>query len=165
MGDLGRYFDLSEFTRSATARRHGIDNTPPPQTVVSLRALVERVLDPLREELGPVRITSGYRAPEVNRTIGGSTTSQHCSGEAADLTLVVEHDAQRVADLLYELRAPVDQVIWYAPEVGGHVHVSHRRDGHQRGQYLHCWRDVATGEKRYRTHRPSVPSQSSPVVA
>lgn len=163
MGDLGEYFNLSEFTRSSAASRHGLDNTPPPQAVVCLRALVARVLDPLRGEAGPVRITSGYRAPEVNRAIGGSSTSQHCAGEAADLVLVVDHDAESVADLLYAMQSPVDQCIWYEPEVGGHVHVSHRRDGRQRGQFLRCYRD-ADGRKRYAPHRPSQPCQSGPVA-
>lgn len=147
MGDLGRYFDLSEFTRSSAARRYQLENDPPPQVVVALRALVERVLDPLREEEGPIRITSGYRAPAVNIAIGGSRTSQHVKGEAADLKAVHDHDAERVACLIVALGLPFDQLIWYEPEVGGHVHVSHRRDGPNRGQVLRCYKEG--GKKRY----------------
>ena len=156
MGDLGRHFDLSEFTRSAAASRHGLDNTPPPEVVVNLRHLVRVVLDPLRLEEGPIRITSGYRAPAVNIAIGGSRRSQHCTGEAADLKAVADHDAERVAALIYELGLPVDQCIWYEPEVGGHVHVSHKRSGGNRGQFLRCF--VKDGEKRYATYKPSRPS-------
>ena len=72
---LGRYFTLSEFTRSTAAANMGHPNQPPPQVVTALRELVATVLDPLREEEGPVRITSGYRAPDVNRAVGGSSTS------------------------------------------------------------------------------------------
>jgi zinc D-Ala-D-Ala carboxypeptidase len=155
---LGKFFTLREFTRSATASAMGHPNDPPPECVVSLRKLVATVLDPLREEEGAVRITSGYRAPDVNRALGGSTTSQHCRGEAADFKLVFEHDAERVAAVIYELELPVDQCIWYEPEVGGHVHVSHSRNGHQRGQFLRCFK--ADGEKRYATFRTSRPSYS-----
>lgn len=151
---LGRYFTLREFTRSVAAASIGHSNEPPPQVIVALRALVEQVLDPLREEEGPVRVTSGYRAPDVNRSVGGSSTSQHVSGEAADIKLVDAHDAERVAALIYAMGLPVDQCIWYAPEVGGHVHVSHCRDGRNRRQFLRCYRE--DGEKRYATYRPPV---------
>jgi len=155
MGDLGRYFDVSEFTRSSAAAREGLDNTPTEEALQSLRLLVQTVLDPLREAEGPIRITSGYRSPAVNSAIGGSSSSQHMTGEAADIKLVVDHDAERVAALMYEMRLPVDQCIWYEPEVGGHVHVSHSSAGQQRGQYLRCWRDSSTGRKRYATYRPT----------
>lgn len=152
---LGRWFTLQEFTRSSAAARMEHPNTPPPEIVVALRHLVAEVLDPLRDELGAIRVTSGYRAPDVNRAIGGSSTSQHVRGEAADIVLVDRHDARQVADALRLLEVPVDQVIWYSPEVGGHVHVSHSRSGRNRRQFLHCYRDPATGEKRYRTYKPS----------
>jgi uncharacterized protein YcbK (DUF882 family) len=131
----------------------GHPNVPPPECVVNLRHLVQSVLDPLRAELGPIRVTSGYRSPDVNRAIGGSSTSQHVSGQAADIVLVHDHDARQVAEVLFLLDLEVDQVIWYAPEVGGHVHVSHARHGRNRRQFLHCFRE--NGEKRYRTYRPS----------
>ena len=65
----------------------GLDNTPGERERLALLALVEKVLDPLREALGePIRITSGYRSPELNRLVGGVPTSQHLKGEAADCT-------------------------------------------------------------------------------
>tara|TARA_R110002020_G_scaffold162290_2_gene347850 strand:- start:299 stop:787 length:489 start_codon:yes stop_codon:yes gene_type:complete len=155
VGDLGRYFDLSEFTRSSAAAREGLDNTPTPEALDALRGLVAMVLDPLREEEGPVRITSGYRAPAVNAAIGGSSTSQHMKGEAADLKLVNHHDAERVAALLAAMELPVDQCIWYEPEVGGHVHVSFAQDGQQRGQFLRCYKEGS--RKRYATYIQSTP--------
>ena len=149
---LGRYFSLSEFTRSTAAANMGHPNQPPPQVVTALRELVATVLDPLREEEGPVRITSGYRAPDVNRAVGGSSTSQHVSGEAADIKLVNDHDAERVAALIHAMELPVDQCIWYTADTGGHVHVSDRKDGRQRGQFLQCYRDG--GIKKYATYYP-----------
>lgn len=84
-----RYFTLSELTRSDTAAKIGERNTPDLAAVRCLTALVERVLDPLREAWGgPIKVTSGYRSPRVNKAVGGSSTSQHLRGQAADLVPV-----------------------------------------------------------------------------
>ena len=83
-----KHFTLDELTRSDAARAHHLDNTPGEAARVALELLVARVLDPLREWWeGPVRVTSGYRSPAVNRLVGGVASSQHCLGEAADLTV------------------------------------------------------------------------------
>jgi zinc D-Ala-D-Ala carboxypeptidase len=84
---LSKNFTLSEFTRSATASRKGIDNTPSAKDIVNLQHLVSKILQPMRNALGPIRITSGYRSPALNRAIGGSTKSQHCKGQAADIQI------------------------------------------------------------------------------
>ena len=83
---LSPHFKLNEFTKSRTARQHGIDNTPPPEAVENLRALCSHTLEPLREALGlPIIITSGYRNKALNERITHhSATSQHMSGCAAD---------------------------------------------------------------------------------
>ena len=83
---LSPHFKLNEFTKSRTARQHGIDNTPPPEAVENLRALCIHTLEPLREALGlPIIITSGYRNKALNERITHhSATSQHMSGCAAD---------------------------------------------------------------------------------
>jgi uncharacterized protein YcbK (DUF882 family) len=105
--------------------------------MTALDLLVRYVLDPLREHVGvPVRITSGYRSPQHNRLIGGSPTSQHCKGEAADIK-VHGYTAEQVAVIIAQLGLPVDQVIWYDPDRGGHVHVSHSAT-RNRGQFLHA---------------------------
>ena len=83
---LSPHFKLNEFTKSRTARQHGIDNAPPPEAVENLRALCSHTLEPLREALGlPIIITSGYRCKVLNERITHhSATSQHMSGCAAD---------------------------------------------------------------------------------
>jgi len=83
---LSLHFKLKEFTKSRTAREHGIDNAPPPEAVENLRALCVHTLEPLREALGlPIIITSGYRCKVLNERITHhSATSQHMSGCAAD---------------------------------------------------------------------------------
>ncbi len=82
---LSEHFRLSEFTRSATAIRNGIDNTPSIEDIEALQSLCINVLEPLRRRFGVIRITSGYRSPKLNSVIGGSRTSQHMFGEAADI--------------------------------------------------------------------------------
>ena len=83
---LTPHFELREFTESATAKKHGIDNRPTPEVVENLRRLCTHTLEPLREKLGlPIIITSGYRTKELNDIIvHASRKSQHMSGQAAD---------------------------------------------------------------------------------
>lgn len=86
---LTRHFYLSEFTKSQTASRRGISNNPGPREVDNLRALCENVLEPVRTSWRkPVVISSGYRSPALNTAIGGSKTSQHCYGMAADIEIM-----------------------------------------------------------------------------
>ena len=83
---LTQNFSLSELTRSQTATRRGIDNQPNDEQLANLVALCECVLQPIRDHFGTsVRISSGLRVPELNAAIGGSTTSDHCRGMAADI--------------------------------------------------------------------------------
>lgn len=80
------YFTISELTRSATAKSRGIDNTPPAAVRAKLQTLITQCLDPIRRIYGrPIVVSSGYRCPALNAAVGGSSTSQHMEGEAADL--------------------------------------------------------------------------------
>jgi len=135
---LGRFFSWAELTRSNTARRLGLDNTPTPEAQANMRALVADVLDPLREKLGkPIRVSSGYRAPAVNRAIDGASRSQHMKGEAVDIE-VDGMSAQELAAFILRSGLPVDQVIWYDAERGGHVHLSYTRARANRRHTLHA---------------------------
>ncbi len=137
---ISRYFSLEEMLVSQTAVRKGIDMTPPPNVRVALRALCNSVLDPLREEVGqPIIVTSGFRPVRLNTLIGGSKTSQHCLGEAADIH-VRGWTPLQLARLIVTLRLPFDQVIM---EFGEWVHVSHKAFGAQRGQQLTARRTSA----------------------
>lgn len=82
-----KYFTIAELTKSRTAAAQGIDNAPSPTVIANLNALVDHVLDPLREAWGhPLRVTSGYRCPQLNKAVGGVPRSQHMLGQAADVT-------------------------------------------------------------------------------
>ena len=83
---LSSHFKLREFTESATARKHGIANEPPPEAVDNLCALCIHTLEPLRKALGrPIIITSGYRCKALNAILTHSSDrSQHMAGQAAD---------------------------------------------------------------------------------
>ena len=85
---LSSNFTLSELCKSETAARKGIDNTPPEEVINNLSTLCAMVLQKVRDKLGVVMVTSGYRSPELNKAIGGSTTSDHCKGLAADFEVV-----------------------------------------------------------------------------
>jgi len=84
---LSAHFDLAEFTRSESAKREGLDNTPPQEHLENIKTLCEKVLEPIRLRFGPINISSGYRGKMLNHFIGGSISSDHCVGRAADIDM------------------------------------------------------------------------------
>jgi len=86
--NLTENFTLSEMTKSETALRHDMDNSPPQEITSNLQALAVHVLQPVRDHYGKgVKVNSGYRSPDVNAKVGGSRTSDHCRGMAADIEI------------------------------------------------------------------------------
>jgi hypothetical protein len=81
------HFNLAEFTRSESAKRHGVSNEPTPEHLQNIKILCEKVLEPIRLKFGPINISSGYRSKVLNHYISGSLRSQHCEGKAADLDM------------------------------------------------------------------------------
>lgn len=109
-----KYFTIQELTKSATAARKGIKNDPSIEECQRLTALIEKVLDPLREAYGkPIIVTSGYRCPKLNAAVGGSPFSQHVRGEAADIRSVADtpEENKKLYDLIVRLGLPFDQLI------------------------------------------------------
>lgn len=85
MGNLSKYFDISEFLRSEVAARNDLDMAPPPEVVANLTKLSNLILEPIREVCGvPLIVTSGYRPADLNKLIGGSVNSDHLFGLAVD---------------------------------------------------------------------------------
>ena len=82
---LSKNFTLREFTKSQTALRQGIDNTPEGEHLDAAKELFENVVQPVRDNFGVTVINSGYRGPKLNEAVGGSSRSQHCKGQAVDI--------------------------------------------------------------------------------
>jgi hypothetical protein len=86
--NLSANFTLKELTKSDTATRLGLDNTPDDEALENLKTLCEKVLQPVRDHFGKsVTVNSGFRSPESNAAVGGSKTSDHCKGQAADIEI------------------------------------------------------------------------------
>jgi hypothetical protein len=129
---LSEHFTLEEMTISETGARLGKANDPNDREIENLKTLCSEILEPLRSALcRPVGITSGYRSPEINKLVGGSTTSQHVFGQAADI-----HVSGMTAEELFlfateKVFLPFDQII---QEFNQWVHISYRSN--PRGQKL-----------------------------
>jgi hypothetical protein len=134
---LSQHLDLSEVIRSESAKRNGISNMPTGEHIANFMLLAEKIFEPIREHFGvPIRISSGYRSKELNAKIGGSATSQHCSGEAIDIdqdgTTITN---KQVFDYIKD-NLPFDQLIYEFGNITNPdwVHVSYVPGG--RGQIL-----------------------------
>ena len=143
---LSKYFTLAELTPSGTAKRLGIKNDPTPAHLECLKGLSVNILDKVREHFGkPIWVSSGYRSKALNEvTPGSSATSQHCTGEAADL----DQDGRgtgvsnkMVFDYIKD-HLTFDQLIYeYGTDANPDwVHVSWESTGKQRKQVLRCTR-------------------------
>ena len=96
-----KYFTIAELSASNTAKARGLDNTPDQEAVANLQNLVDYLLDPLREMYGkPITVTSGYRSPKVNSAVGGSSTSEHRYGMAADISLPSKAENKKLFELI-----------------------------------------------------------------
>ena len=130
---MNNYFTNNELTDSETAKRLRIKNEPTKEQWINLFAIRDNVLNPLREKFGkPIRITSGFRSTELNKAVGGKSTSQHTKGEAVDITAINKADNKELFELCKTL--DFDQLLnehdysW--------IHVSYRKSGN-RNQVLH----------------------------
>ena len=150
---LSQHLDLSEVTRSESAKRNGISNMPTPDHIANFKLLAENIFEPIREHFGvPIHISSGYRSKELNAKIGGSATSQHCKGQAIDIDMDGTSNGVSNADVFNYIKdhLPFDQLIW---EFGNDnnpdwVHVSY--DAKQRGQILKAYK--LKGKTKYLTY-------------
>ena len=131
-GTITKNFSWEEFERSNKADELGIDNAIPDENVAdNIRALVFNVLQPLRDACGhPLRVNSGYRSKVLNKAVKGAANSQHTRGEAADIH---EDNPFTLAWLVLHIGLPFDQLILYDT----FIHLSHKRNGTQRGQILY----------------------------
>lgn len=129
---MGKYFTISELCKSDTAKARGIDNTPTEEVKRNLEALIENVLDPLREAYGkPIYVNSGYRCPKLNKAVGGVSNSQHVKGQAADIDVNDTEENKKLYDYITK-NLNFDQCLW--ENGGAWIHVSYKKDGNNRKQ-------------------------------
>ena len=144
---LSKNLALAEVTRSETAKRKGISNMPTPEHIENFKKLAENVFQPIREHFGcPIHISSGYRSAALNKAVGGSASSQHCTGEAIDIDMDgTSITNKQVFDFVKE-HVNFDQMIWeFGTDANPDwVHVSYESTGKQRKQVL---RAVKQGSK------------------
>ena len=136
---LSKHFKLEEFTKSMTATRKGIDNTPGAGEIKNLENLCYEILEPLRAKFDkPITITSGYRSPQLSEAIGSKSTSQHCKGMASDIEIFGIPNIQTAYWI--QANCDFDQLIleFYKKDdpAGGWVHVSYNEKGANRKQVL-----------------------------
>ena len=125
---LTNNFSLHEMTKSETALRLGLDNTPGDTEISNLKTLCEQVLQPVREHYGKgVKVNSGYRSPESNSAVGGSKTSDHCKGQAADIEIPGIPNAELAEWIVANLEFTQVILEFYTPGIpdSGWVHVSY----------------------------------------
>ena len=110
---LSKNFTLQELIKSDTALRLNMDNTPTKERIIKLRLQAANLLQPIRNELGSIRITSGYRSPALSQAIGSSANSQHCRYEAVDCQFVKrgKMDNLRIYQTIVDLDLDFDQMI------------------------------------------------------
>jgi hypothetical protein len=126
--NLSPNFTLAEMTKSETALRHDMDNTPGEKEIGNLKLLCEKVLQPIRDHYGKgVKVNSGFRHPEVNAKVGGSKTSDHCLGQAADIEIPGVANAELAEWIRDNLEFRQLILEFYTPGVpdSGWVHVSY----------------------------------------
>jgi zinc D-Ala-D-Ala carboxypeptidase len=128
MTQLSANFSLHEMCKSETAMRMGFDNTPGEEETENLRLLCEKVLQPVREHYGKgVKVNSAYRSPESNAAVGGSKTSDHCKGMAADIEIPGVANADLAQFIMDNLDYTQLILEFYTPGIpdSGWVHVSY----------------------------------------
>jgi zinc D-Ala-D-Ala carboxypeptidase len=125
---LTNNFSLAEMVKSDTALRHDMDNTPGETEIANLKTLCEKVLQPVRDKFQTgVKVNSGFRHPEVNAKVGGSKTSDHCKGQAADIEIPGIANADLAVWIMENLDYTQLILEFYTPGVpdSGWVHVSY----------------------------------------
>lgn len=143
---LSEHLDLSEVTRSESAKRNGISNMPTAEHIANFKLLAEKIFEPIRNHFRvPIIISSGYRSKELNASLkGASLTSQHCSGEAIDIDMDGTPNGvtnRMVFDYIKD-NLSFDQLIYEFGDSNNPdwVHVSYESTGEQRKQVLRASR-------------------------
>lgn len=138
---ISEHLTLEECIKSTTASRLGISNMPPQKIIDCLKIAAQKVFEPIRNHFGvPIFVSSAYRSPELNKAIGGSSTSQHMQGEAFDIDMDGRSTKVTNAAIFHYIKDNLvfDQLIWeFGTDTNPDwVHVSYETAGAQRKQIL-----------------------------
>ena len=149
---LSENLSLKEVVKSNTAIRRGIDNTPNKEQLKNLELIADNIFQPLRDELGVIYVSSGFRCKDLNIALGGSRSSQHCKGEALDLDNDGKNGAASNTEIFNYIKNNLvfDQLIW---EFGDNkkpnwVHVSYTNKEPNRMQILKAYKK--DGKTKYK---------------
>tara|TARA_B100000424_G_C22646232_1_gene356772 strand:- start:60 stop:521 length:462 start_codon:yes stop_codon:yes gene_type:complete len=134
----------AEAIHSNTAKRRGIDNTPNPAQVETMKVTAEKIFEPLRKWVGgPIKVNSFFRSADLNEAIGGSKTSQHCKGQAIDIDDVFGHKTNAEMYAWIKENLNFDQMIWeFGTDMNPNwVHISYVSDEDNRNRCLKAYKD------------------------
>ena len=151
MNKISQHITYTEAIYSNTAKRRGIDNTPSPSQVETMKITADKIFEPLRSWVGgPIKVTSMFRSPDLNTAIGGSKTSQHMKGQAMDLDDVYGYKTN--AEMYHWIKENLnfDQLIWeFGTNVNPNwIHVSYVNDEDNRNRCLKAYRK--NGKTKYK---------------
>jgi hypothetical protein len=146
---LSPHFKLSEMLNTQIGRKNGLANDPTPEIEANLERLCKEALEPIRELCGAIKVNSGYRSDAVNKAVGGSTTSAHSYGLAADLH-PLKVTWKQLMDKTIASGLKLDQIIFEHTWV--HVGLLHPKNKKQRGERLTMFQ--RDGKTVYETYSP-----------
>tara|TARA_Y100001938_G_C7979646_1_gene373725 strand:- start:16 stop:477 length:462 start_codon:yes stop_codon:yes gene_type:complete len=149
---ISRHITYAEAIHSNTAKRKGIDNTPNPQQLDTMKVTAEKIFEPLREWVGgPIKVSSFFRSPELNTAIGGVASSQHCKGQALDLDDVYGYKTNAEMFMYIREHIDFDQLIWeFGTDVSPNwIHVSYVNKEENRKRCLKAYKDEQ-GKTKYK---------------
>jgi len=131
---LSKNFTLQEYTKSQTATRRGLDNTPGEEHLAKAKSLFENVVQKVRDHFGVTVINSGYRGPALNTAVGGSSNSQHCKGEAVDIECpgTSNYDVAKWIEDNLDFDQLILEFITLGIPDSGWVHVSYKSEGNRK---------------------------------
>jgi len=150
MENISKNITYKEAIHSNTAKRLGIDNKPNDEQIANMFTIAEMIFQPLRSYVGgPIKITSFFRSPELNRAIGGSKSSQHMKGQAMDLDDV--YGLKTNAEMFDYIRENLDfdQLIWEFGDDNNPnwIHVSYVDKQENRNRCLKAYKEK--GKTKY----------------
>ncbi len=141
---ISEHVSLKEGIKSHTATRLNIDNAPSSLDLINMKTIAEQVFEPLRKFVGgPIAINSFYRSPKLNSAIGGSTSSQHCSGRAFDIDDKYGYKTNAEMFKYIQCNLDYDQMIWEFGDVNNPdwVHVSYVSEDVNRRRCLMAYKE------------------------